>query len=100
VPQPTSLVCPKGTHLTYENFGEGFLRNYCQMCHSKGLAAGARAGAPLGADFDAASDAALWRAAMLSKAGTDMSPEPPVNNVSSSERAQFAEWLNCGAPAS
>ncbi len=99
VPQPTALNCVPGTHLTYENFGESFLRNYCVMCHSKDLAAAQRAGAPVAANFDSSRDAALWRGGMLAKAGTDASPEPPVNNVSSLERKQFAEWLNCGAPA-
>lgn len=98
--KPASLLsCPSGSHLTYENFGEAFLRNYCVMCHSAGLGDGKRGGAPLGANFDTAMDAALWRAAMVAKASTDSSPEPPVNNVSGSERRLFAQWLNCGAPA-
>ena len=98
LPPATTLKCAQGTHLTYENFGEAFLRNYCVACHSSDLAAGKRGGAPAGANFDSAAAVALWRAGMLAKAGTDTSPEPPVNNISSLERTQFASWLNCGAP--
>lgn len=100
VPAPTTLACPKGTHLTYENFGESFLRNYCTSCHSRNVPAELRGGSPVGANFDDANDASLWRAAMLAKAGTDAATMPPINNVSSLERGQFAEWLNCGAPRS
>ena len=88
------LSCKKGSHLTYENFGAGFLRNYCVTCHSAALAAAQRGGAPDSINLDSAGDAALWRAEMLA----DAAKMPPSQNVTTLDKSQFAEWLNCGAP--
>ncbi len=98
LPPPTSLACPRGTRLTYENFGQGFVRNFCNGCHAAQLDTTQRAGAPLKVDFDTYQNVIVWRAGILAKAGANGAPMPPINNVPSLDRAMFAEWLNCGAP--
>ena len=58
LPPPTALSCPNGTVLTYENFGEAFMLNYCTSCHSQHLPAAKRGGAPPAANFDTSADVA------------------------------------------
>lgn len=99
-PEPTVLDCPKGTNLTYDNFGEGFLLNYCTMCHSSALDLTRRVGAPIEVNFDSADDAALWRASILVRVDPKATaPMPPAANIDPTEQALMLEWLNCGAPA-
>lgn len=70
VQEPTALTCPKGSSLTYENFGESFMLKYCTSCHSQHVPEGQRAGAPVAANFDTPADVSLWRAAILKTTGT------------------------------
>lgn len=95
----SNLVCPSGTTLNYENFGEAFLLDHCTTCHNRALPDGQRAGAPLGIDFDQPGDSILWRANMLARAGKADGTMPPVNTVEQTDRELFALWLNCGAPS-
>ena len=53
-PTPTGTVCPDpdpGT-LTWDNFGQKFMADYCTMCHSSSLQHAQRNGAPLYHDYD------------------------------------------------
>lgn len=109
LPPPTSLVCPKGTTLTYENFGEAFMLNYCTMCHSKNLADGQRGGAPIGVDFDGPDEVAIWRGSIIATTlgttaadgkTTTTATMPPSGQVAAGELSLFADWLNCGTPGS
>jgi hypothetical protein len=99
VPAPTSLTCPKGTSLTYENFGEAFMLAYCTACHSAHLAGSDRNGAPDGQDFDTANAVKVWRAAILADTAGATPKMPPADNVSPADAASLSEWLNCGAPS-
>jgi hypothetical protein len=78
-PGATALNCPKGTDLTYENFGASFLTSYCTVCHSRATPEAQRGGATLGVDFDTADDARLWRAAILLRAGGVAITATPAN---------------------
>ena len=54
IPTPTKAVCPTpdpGT-LTWDNFGQKFMADYCTACHSSALSHSQRNGAPLYHDFD------------------------------------------------
>lgn len=54
VPAPTEAVCPDpdpGT-LTWDNFGQKFMTDYCTTCHASTLPRSQRNGAPLYHDFD------------------------------------------------
>lgn len=94
----TSLNCPKGTYLTYDNFGAGFLSTYCLSCHSAKVPEGKRGGAPITANFDTALDASRYRALMLSKTQGAKPSMPPGQVLKTKEKEAFAEWLKCGTP--
>ena len=98
LPVPTSLDCPTGTNLSYENFGAQFLRRYCSECHSVDLAGVDRHGAPDSVNFDSSADAISLRIEMIRSAGSDDASMPPGVAILKGERALFREWLNCGAP--
>lgn len=97
-PVPSSLDCPTGTNLTWQNFGQQYLRRYCSGCHSAALSGSARHGAPDGMNFDFASDALAFRVDMVLHAANDGAKMPPGVSVPREERSLFREWLKCGAP--
>lgn len=100
-PPPTSLTCPKATYLTYENFGAGFMANYCTSCHGAAVPEALRGGAPATANFDTANDVLVWRKDIidLTILGTDAARRmPPMGKVTDGDLAAFTEWMNCGAP--
>ena len=100
VPEATVLNCPKGTNLTYRNFGEAFILNYCLSCHSSHLDPTLRAGATENVNFDSPDDVAIWRASILASVVPEAPKRmPPAANVSPTEYALLLEWLNCGAPS-
>src|SRR5687767_14853394 len=49
---PTEAVCPDGSTLTWESFGQEFMATYCTECHASTLMGAERQGAPLYHDFD------------------------------------------------
>ncbi len=99
VKTPTFLNCPKGTYLSYENFGEAFLATHCTTCHSHVLAADARAGAPVRVNLDRLEDIARWRTMIRIVASDSRTAKmPPQGKVSNEERKLLREWLDCGAP--
>ncbi len=98
LPPATSLDCPKGTQLTYANFGAAIMSRYCISCHSVVKSDGYRFGAPVDVDFDSAKDVQIWRAAIASKALGDAATMPPTGVIPKSEQTALTEWLNCGAP--
>jgi hypothetical protein len=124
VKRKTTLKCKKGTGLNYDNFGHGFMLNYCTTCHSSQVADLDRANAPIEINLDSASDVQIWRARILkvvlaSTVETDVpipgedppvtgapiptkeparATMPPDGSLGEPDRAMFLEWLNCGAP--
>ncbi len=98
LPPMTSLICNQGTYLTYDTFGASFLDTYCVSCHHSSLTAEDRVGAPLEVNFDSSELAQLWRTSILAQAGKQGAAMPPNQKVSTQERKDFADWLNCGAP--
>lgn len=53
-PTPTQTVCPTPDPetLTWDNFGQKFMTDYCTWCHASTLTHSERNGAPLFHDFD------------------------------------------------
>src|SRR6187549_3900382 len=49
---PSGAVCPTDSTLTYDNFGQAFVEDYCTRCHSSALTGAARNGAPSDHNFD------------------------------------------------
>lgn len=100
---PTQSVCPPDSTLTYVNFGQPFMTNYCIQCHSSKLMGPDRMGAPLLHDFDTlygiqpfVSHIDETTASGPAATNTSMPMAPPA--PSQAEREMLGEWLACGIP--
>jgi uncharacterized membrane protein len=100
---PTETECPPTSTLTYANFGEPFMADYCTRCHSSTLAGSERMGAPLFHDFDTLEGIVpvadhIDETAASGPAATNESM--PLNGARPTleEREQLAEWIACGTP--
>lgn len=99
-PVPSTLderPCPEDSFLTYEDFGEPFLLNWCTGCHSAALDEGERQGAPVGSNYETIALVRKNAARLWARAGDHNLTMPPVGGPESDERALFGEWLACGA---
>lgn len=97
---PTESVCPEGSTLSWESFGQEFMAEYCTRCHSSELMGDARQGAPLYHDFDTlmgvlvVADHVDRKAAAGPAATNELMPiSAPVPTLE--ERQQLGEWLAC-----
>lgn len=86
------------TELTYQNFGEPFMLDWCRGCHSAGLPVDMRQDAPLDANFEQLAEIRARSALIIQRATGSMPTMPPAAGPSDQERAMLAEWLACGAP--
>ncbi|MGE0397255.1 MAG: hypothetical protein AB7T06_11085 [Kofleriaceae bacterium] len=84
--------------LTYDNFGELFMLDWCRGCHSSALPEGMRQDAPLALDFEDLETIRELAPMIAAKATGPMPVMPPAAGPSDDERALLAEWLACGAP--
>jgi hypothetical protein len=84
----SGATCPKGTALSYTNFGKGFVDAYCLRCHGSfsSIAEVRRQAAAI--DQHAAAGPNVTNTAMPKSA-----PIP-----SNEDRKKLGEWLACGAP--
>jgi len=100
LPVGSSLTCTTGTLLTWQNFGEPFMLNYCSSCHAAESTGADRNGAPVAATFDTAADITRWRTLIAQRATGDGGgrPMPPSGHVPAEEKQLLTEWLGCGAP--
>jgi uncharacterized membrane protein len=101
---PTESTCPQGSTLTYENFGKGFMTQYCTRCHSSELVGADRMGAPSFHDFDTlfgikavADHIDETTASGPAATNTGMPPDGPFPTLE--EREQLGEWIACGMPS-
>lgn len=100
---PTESVCPEGSTLTWDNFGNMFMQTYCTRCHASTLTGADRQGAPLYHDFDSlqgvlvVADHVDQKAAAGPAATNELMPiSAPTPTLE--ERQKLGEWLACGAP--
>lgn len=93
---PPDPACQTST-LTYQNFGEPFVLDWCRGCHSSALAEGMRQTAPLGVDFDDLDAIRAWSTEIAARAVGPTPTMPPAAGPSPEERAMMGEWLRCGA---
>lgn len=84
--------------LTYANFGEGFMTDYCTSCHDSAKSGGDRSGAPSGTDFDSLDLVKSFSGRIKSRAGNGSTMPPFDPRPVAQERADLTEWLDCGAP--
>ena len=90
----SEVQCNHDPPLTYENFGQGFLRQHCNGCHSSYREYDwQRSGAPSGIDFDTWDTLLEWSDRVLIR--TDEGTMPPAGGPSTEERDVFVEWMEC-----
>ena len=83
---------------TWENFGDGFVRNYCRGCHSPALGEGDRWGAPVGVDLATHDDILRQMDRVRARASGDNPTMPPAGGPSPEDLELLHTWLECGAP--
>lgn len=93
-----AALCAEDSALTYDNFGDPFMRDWCTGCHSSDLPVGSRARAPLMVNLDSRADVLLWLERIDVRATGEAATMPPTAGPSEGEKALLAEWLRCGAP--
>jgi hypothetical protein len=88
---------PGGTKLTYENFGQPFMAEYCNVCHS--APDGQRNGAPDDFVFTTHADVIAHKDRIFARAA-DTNDSMPVgpDRIPAGLRVDLANWLACGAP--
>ncbi|MEM7152499.1 MAG: hypothetical protein AAF799_06620 [Myxococcota bacterium] len=84
--------------VTYENFGDAFIRNWCRGCHSSELTGDARSGAPEGIDFDDRDDVEALADRIEARASGDSPTMPPAGGPSPEELDLLEQWLAAGVP--
>ena len=114
-PTPTETACPSPdpNTLTYDNFGQRFMADYCLHCHASTLPRAQRNGAPLFHDFDELigivqvaghidEQAGIGPAASNHFMPPERCPETPGGALAidcpqptDDERRQLAEWIAC-----
>jgi uncharacterized membrane protein len=82
--------------LSYDDFGEPFIANWCRGCHSEGNIPGMRQGAPPDVNFDTLAEVRSYAGEIVDMAGTGRMM-PPAGGPSDAERAMLIEWISCGA---
>ena len=88
------MTCPPNTTLTYASFGQHFMSEHCNTCHST-----SKAGAPGSYKFDSHADVQKHaKRIFIRAAGPNVTMPPGPDDPPEFERDQLAEWLACGAP--
>jgi len=93
----SSGATPSAT-VTYANFGDAFLRDWCRGCHSASLQGDARSGAPPSVDFNTHEDAGAWADRIEARALGNAPTMPPASGPSPQELKLLSEWLAAGVP--
>jgi hypothetical protein len=89
--------CLRDPPLTYDNFGEGFVEQFCAGCHSSLTPEVHRNGAPAGVDFDHYGAVLSWAERIEARV---LEPEParampPGGGPTEEERERLSEWVRC-----
>lgn len=83
---------------TWENFGAGFVRNYCRGCHGPELEANKRTGAPIGIDFATHAHVLDRLERFEARAASEQPTMPPGGGPGPVELELLRRWIRCGAP--
>lgn len=91
--------CVHDPVLTYQNFGEGFMQQYCVGCHSSHLPdLTLRNDAPVGVDFDTYGSVLQWKERIKTRTQYGIeTPMPPGGGPREDEYLVLQEWLACDA---
>ena len=96
-PDATPIDCQE---LTYDNFGQAFIEDYCLECHHSNLEGFDRKDAPASIDFDTYDLVVRFAVSIKAISGTrpNMPPSFAMAAPSSEERMQLVQWIDCGVP--
>ena len=90
----TGDPCAEAPVVTWDTFGQGFLRENCQGCHASTVVD--RAGAPAEVTFDDEAQALAWRERILARAAGATATMPPLGGTTEDDRWRLRVWLTCG----
>ena len=88
-----TVDCADAPVLTWDNFGAGFTRHYCQGCHASGVTN--RYGAPEQVVFDTVDDAWLWQERILARSVGADADMPPAGGTTADDQVRLRLWLAC-----
>lgn len=88
---------PPVCDVSWEQFVEPTLRNWCVPCHSVNVPEVDRRGAPLGVDFDTWEQSHAWADRIAVRVLDEARPMPPAGGLADWEREDLARWAACGA---
>lgn len=88
--------CEDAPVVTWNNFGQGFVKESCQGCHAS--TAANRYGAPEEITFDTVELCWEFAGAILATATGDAPTMPPAGGVREDDRQRLAWWLRCAEP--
>ena len=89
----TGDFCEGVPTVSYNDFGDGFLTEFCQGCHAS--TAENRYGAPENVTFDTVEQAWAFSERILARAAGDDATMPPAGGVDSDDRTRLVWWLQC-----
>ena len=85
--------CETAQVVTWASFGEGFMIENCQSCHSS--TSPNRYGAPMDVQFDSHEDVLSWSDSILELSVGHNPSMPPGGGVSDSDLMLLEDWLIC-----
>ena len=86
-------ACADAPVVTYESFGQGFIRENCQSCHAS--SALNRYGAPESVIFDTHEDVIAQANDILQEVTGNTPRMPPAGGVELETRELVSIWLTC-----
>lgn len=94
-PEEGDGVCIHDPPLEYDTYGQGFLEQFCNGCHSSQIPEPLRNGAPLGCDFDSYGLVLDWRDRIRARTEPEGATMPPGGGATVEQLDDFREWLDC-----
>ncbi len=94
----TADPCVHDPPLDHDNFGDPFLEQFCNGCHSQLVPPDHRNGAPEGVDFDEYALVMQWAVRIEARTVLFDDPAnamPPGGGPTDDERGKLHEWLQC-----
>jgi uncharacterized membrane protein len=90
---PADDACADEPVLTWDTFGDAFLRTNCQGCHAS--TAPDRHGAPEDVTFDTRDESLAQRDRILARSAGAAPTMPPGGGVDEVDRGKLTVWLTC-----